>query len=142
MNNFSLRAIFHGILLQIVGSIVISITISTITRSILSRQGYEEAQIKEFFLAQFESPLFMIAGLIPNFILAIATGYVTAKSALKLEYWHALIAISFVAIIYYVPAIGRAPDWFSALSIIGITLSALIGAGIFKKNSRRTLPPQ
>ena len=135
MNNFSLRAIFNGILIQIVGSIIISITISTITRLSLSSQGYEEAQIKEFFLVQFESPLFMVAGLIPNFLLAIVAGYVTAKSALKLEYWHALIAISFVAVIYYVPAIGRAPTWFSALSIIGITLFALMGAGIFKKQS-------
>ena len=139
-NNFSFRAIFNGIFVQVVGSILISILISIISRVILSGQGYNEDEIKQFFSSQFDSALFMIAGIIPNFILAAITGYVVAKSAKSLEYWHALIAISAVALIYYGPAIGRAPGWFSALSIFGITMAALSGAGFYKKRNPQNLP--
>jgi len=132
-NNFSFRAIFNGIFVQVVGSILISILISIISRVILSGQGYTEDEIKQFFISQFDSVLFMIAGMIPNFILAAITGYVVAKSAKTLEFWHALITIWIVALIYYGPAIGRAPGWFSALSILGITIAALSGAGFYKK---------
>ncbi len=131
--NFSFRAIFSGIVIQMIGSIIISIAISTVTRSVLSIQGYEEAEIKQFFMSQFSSIPFMLVGIIPNIFLAVIAGYVVAKSAGKLEYWHALIAISIVALIYYGPAIGKAPDWFSALSIVGVTLAALTGAGIYKQ---------
>lgn len=131
--NFSLNAIFSGIVIQMVGSIGISIVISAITRTVLTGRGYEEAEIKQFFIAQFNSAPFMIAGIMPNFLLAAVAGYVVAKSANKLEYWHALIAIAIVAVIYYGPAIGKAPGWFSALSIAGVMVAALSGAGIYKK---------
>ncbi|HEY9134529.1 MAG TPA: hypothetical protein VIM85_01920 [Pseudomonadales bacterium] len=130
--NFSLNAVFFGIAIQIVGSIAISIIISAISRTVLTGRGYEEAEIKQFFISQFNSVPFMIAGIMPNFLMAAAAGYIVAKSANKLEYWHALISISIVALVYYGPAIGKAPGWFSALSISGLMFSALSGAGIYK----------
>ncbi|MBL4607966.1 MAG: hypothetical protein JKY01_09090 [Pseudomonadales bacterium] len=131
------RAVMYGVLIEIVGTIVVSIAMSAVTRQVLGGRGLDEAEIKVFFQHQFENIPFMLAGLIPGFLVAGLAGYTAAKVADQLEYWHALIVVVLVAAIFYGPSLTRTPIWFTALSLAGIMTAALIGAGLSKRQKQR-----
>lgn len=130
------KAIIYGVMIEIVGTIVVSIAMSAVTRQVLGGRGLDETQIKAFFQNQFENIPFMLAGLVPGFLVAGLAGYTAAKVADQLEYWHALIVVLLVAVIFYGPSLTRAPIWFSALSLAGIIVSAMLGAGLSKRRKQ------
>ncbi|MBV1873867.1 MAG: hypothetical protein KUG80_03750 [Gammaproteobacteria bacterium] len=74
----------------------------------------------------------MLLGLVPSCLVAGVAGYVAAKMAEQLEYWHAL----FVAVIFYGPSLRAVPVWFSVLSLAGLSVTALAGAGLCKRHKR------
>ena len=127
------KAILYGVFIEIIGTIIVSIAMSTITRQVLGNRGFDEAAIKEFFQNQFDYIPFMLVGLVPGYLVAGLAGYATAKVADQLEYWHALTVVLVVGAVFYGPSLTRAPVWFSALSLVGIMLSALAGAGLCKR---------
>jgi|GEM_PF-3091979 len=136
------RAIIYGVMIEIAGTTLVSIAMSGLTRQVLGGRGMDEAQIKEFFQNQFENIPFMLAGLVPGFLVAGLAGYVAAKVADQLEYWHALIVVLMVAVIFYGPTLTRAPAWFSALSLVGILVSAMLGAGLSKWRKQPITSPE
>lgn len=136
---FSHRAVFYGVMIEIAGTILVSIVMSFMTRQVLGFQGFDEAAIKVFFQNQFDHVAFMLLGLVPGCLVAGIAGYVAAKTAEQLEYWHALLVVVVVAVIFYGPSLGRAPVWFSVLSLAGISVAALAGAGLCKQHKRAVL---
>jgi len=130
------HAIIYGVMIEIAGTILVSIAMSGVTRQVLGGRGMDEAQINAFFQNQFENIPFMLAGLVPGFLVAGLAGYVAAKVADQLEYWHALIVVLMVAAVFYGPSLTRAPVWFSALSLVGILVSAMLGAGLSKRRKQ------
>lgn len=136
------HAIIYGVMIEIAGTILVSIAMSGVTRQVLGGRGMDEAQIKAFFQNQFENIPFMLAGLVPGFLVAGLAGYVAAKVADQLEYWHALIVVIMVAAVFYGPSLTRAPVWFSALSLAGILVSAMLGAGLSKRHKQSLTSPE
>lgn len=131
------RAIAYGVLIEVSGTILVSIGMSIVTRQVLGSRGMDEEQIKAFFQSQFDNIPFMLAGLIPGFVVAACAGYVTAKTAEQLEYWHALIVVLAVALIFYGPTLTHAPVWFSTVSLLGIGAAALAGARWSKQHKQQ-----
>ena len=127
------KAILYGVFIEIVGMIIVSIAMSIITRQVLGSRGLDEAAIKAFFQNQFDNIPFMLVGLMPGYLVAGLAGYTTAKIADQLEYWHALMVVLVVGAVFYGPSLTRAPVWFSVLSLVGIMLAALAGAGLCKR---------
>ena len=109
---------------------------SFMARQVLSFQGFDEAAIKVFFQNQFEHVAFMLLGLVPGCLVAGVAGYVAAKMAEQMEYWHALFVVVVVAVIFYGPSLGEVPVWFSVLSLAGLSVAALAGAGLCKRHKR------
>ena len=130
---FSHRAVFYGVMIEITGTILVSIVMSVMTRQVLGFQGFDEAAIKVFFQNQFDHVAFMLIGLAPDCLVGGMAGYVAAKTAEQLEYWHALLVVV-VAVIFYGPSLGRVPVWFSVLSLAGMSVAALAGAGLCKQH--------
>ena len=77
----------------------------------------------------------MLLGLVPSCLVAGVAGYVAAKMAEQLEYWHALFVVV-VAVIFYGPSLRAVPVWFSVLSLAGLSVTALAGAGLCKRHKR------
>lgn len=133
----SFQAVLVGFLTAILGSIAVSILISATTRVYLSTQGLDPAQIKHFFAHQFdEHQVFALSGLPANFAVAGLAGYMTAKTANHLEYFHALAMIVLVLLAYYGPTLKHVPLWFFLLSAAGSVSAALLGAGRYKRTKR------
>lgn len=126
------KAILYGILIEVIGTIIVSIAISQITRQVLGGRGFDEEAIKAFFQNQFDNVPFMLAGLAPGYLVAGLAGYTAANVAGHLEYWHALIVVLVVGTAFYGPSLAHAPVWFSVASLLGLTISALLGAGLCK----------
>jgi len=132
----SFQAVLVGFLTSILGSIAVSVLISATTRVYLSAQGLDPAQIKYFFAHQFEHLAFALSGLPATFAVAGLAGYMTAKTANRLEYFHALAMIMLVLLAYYGPTLKHVPLWFFLLSAAGSVSAALLGAGRYKRAKR------
>lgn len=134
----SIRALGIGLAIYFAVMVLVSVTLSGLTRLYLTLSGWEEAEIRVFFTHQFEDfPLALLAGF-PGILASAAAGYVTARTVAGLEYWHALGVALLAALVFTGPVIGRLPVWYTALSL-GLGLAAaLLGASVPK--ARKAAP--
>lgn len=130
----SFQAILMGFLVAVLGSIAVSIVISIATRVYLTHDGFGEAQIKRFFAQQFENIPYALIGLPGNWAVAALAGYMTAKTADRMEFWHALAMIVLVLLAYYGPTLKHVPIWFFLISAVGSIGAALAGARRYKRS--------
>ncbi|MDY6941764.1 MAG: hypothetical protein SVU69_01970 [Pseudomonadota bacterium] len=122
------RAVLYGVMAYLFGTVVVSISISGATRAYLSAQGMDEARIRAFFGEQFDSPLFVLIGFLPSLLVFAIAGFVSARAARKLPYWHALATILVALAFSFAPVISQVPVWFTFMNLIGAVIAALAGA--------------
>ncbi|MGB7288609.1 MAG: hypothetical protein WBC62_00745 [Candidatus Macondimonas sp.] len=133
----SIRALGMGLAAYFAVMVIVSVTLSGLTRVYLGMSGWDEIEIRVFFARQFQAfPQILMAAL-PGIMASAAAGYATARTVIELEYWHALGVALLAALIFTGPVIGRLPVWYTSLSL-GLGLAAALLAASFPK-VRKTL---
>ena len=132
----SIRALGMGLAAYFATMVIVSVTLSGLTRVYFGLSGWDETEIHTFFARQFQSfPQILLAAL-PGILASAATGYTTARTVIELEYWHALGVALLAALVFTGPVIGRLPVWYTSLSL-GLGLAAALLAASFPK-ARKT----
>lgn len=138
-NRNSIRALGMGLAAYFATLVIVSVTLSGLTRLYFGLSGWGETEIRAFFARQFQTfPQALLAGL-PGILASAAAGYATARTVIDLEYWHALGVALLAALVFTGPVIGRLPVWYTSLSL-GLGLAAALLAASFPK-ARKSLRP-
>ena len=133
----SIRALGIGLAAYFAVMVIVSVTLSGLTRVYFGLSGWDETEIRTFFARQFQAfPQVLLAAL-PGILASAAAGYATARTVIELEYWHALGVALLAALVFTGPVIGRLPVWYTSLSL-GLGLAAALLAASFPK-ARKTL---
>jgi len=133
----SIHALGIGLVAYFATMVIVSVTLSGLTRLYLGLSGWDETEIRAFFAHQFEVfPQALLAGL-PGILASAAAGYAAARAVTELEYWHALGVALLAVLIFTGPVIGRLPVWYTTLSL-GLGLAAALWGAAFPK-ARRAL---
>lgn len=128
----SAQALLLGLMANVFAKFGSSIVMSGVTRLYLLQQGWDQAQMRELFALQFTDPRFMLIGLVPEMLGGLAAGYVAARAAGRLEYWHALAAIAVSMTVTFAPVIARVP-WPYLLAAVGVSMAAALFGGHMRK---------
>ena len=132
----SIRALGTGLAVYFATMVIVSVTLSGLTRLYFGLSGWDETEIRAFFARQFQAfPQILLAGL-PGILASAAAGYATARTVIELEYWHALGVALLAALVFTGPLIGQLPVWYTSLSL-GLSLAAALLAASFPK-ARKT----
>ncbi len=123
------KALIWGIILGMAAKVGCSLFMTALTQAFLSARGWTPPQIHAFFGQQFQSWSLLLIGLIPEAAGGLVGGYMAARMATRLEYWHGLVALLLMELITYGPVLTRVPVVFTVLAIIVALLLALVGAG-------------
>jgi hypothetical protein len=130
-------AIFFGALIDIAVSIALSFVVLIAYASILAGNGASEADIQLKLSDPLSGSFF---GLILIMVGAVAdgvAGYLTAKFAGYLEYWHALFMIATVMLLHTaLRGESMIPLWYEIVAQVLGVIAALYGAGLYKKGRR------
>ena len=136
----SIRALGIGLAAYFATMVIVSVTLSGLTRVYFALGGWDETEIHAFLARQFQAfPQVLLAGL-PGILASAAAGYATARTVIKLEYWHALGVALLAALIFTGPGIGRLPVWYISASL-GLGLAAALLAASFPKARKTPHPP-
>lgn len=128
----SAQALLLALMANVFAKFGSSIVMSGVTRLYLLNQGWDQAQMRELFALQFTDPRFMLIGLVPEALGGLAAGYVAARAAGRLEYWHALAAVAVSMTVTFAPVIARVP-WLYLLPALGVSVSAALLGGHMRK---------
>lgn len=135
----SIRALGLGLAAYFATMVIVSVTLSGMTRLYLGLSGWTETEIRAFFAHQLEtSPQALLAGL-PGILASAAAGYTTARTVTELEYWHALGVALLAALVFTGPVIGRLPVWYTSMSL-GLGLATALLAASFPKAHKTRHP--
>ncbi|WP_250655494.1 hypothetical protein [Alkalimarinus coralli] len=127
-------AIVFGALIDIAISIAMSFSVLIVYASILAGQGMPEATIQLKLSDPMSSLFFAFVLMAAGVITDAVAGYLTAKFAGYLEYWHALFMIMTVMVVHAgLKADSIIPFWYELLAQTMGVIAALFGAGIYKK---------
>jgi hypothetical protein len=129
----SFSALFGGTMTILVGSIVVSVSLSQLTRLILVQSHKGPQEIELFFQNQFEHWGFIGIGLMLNFLVLTGAGWLTAKLAPSVPLWHALV-VALIGIAFFIlPMFRQVPLWYNLIVLSSTLLGCLMGAYIQKK---------
>lgn len=127
-------AIVFGALIDIAISIAMSFSVLIVYASILAAQGMPEATIQLKLSDPMSSLFFAFVLMTVGVITDAVAGYLTAKFAGYLEYWHALFMIMTVIVVHAgLKAESIIPLWYELLALVMGIIAALFGAGVYKK---------
>jgi hypothetical protein len=128
----SAQALLLALMANVFAKFGSSIVMSGVTRLYLLNQGWDQEQMRELFALQFTDPRFMLIGLVPEALGGLAAGYVAARAAGRLEYWHALAAVAVSMTVTFAPVIARVP-WLYLLPALGVSVAAALLGGHMRK---------
>jgi len=126
---FDRKPLMWGIILGMAAKVGCSLFMTIVTHDYLTSRGWTPAQIHAFFGQQFQSWMLLVIGLIPEMMGGLAGGYMAAKIAPRLEYWHGSCALLLMELITYGPVLMRVPVVFTVLAVSTALLLAMLGAG-------------
>lgn len=127
-------AVVFGALIDLAISIALGLVLLIIYASILAGRGLSEADIQINLSDPLSSSVFAVLLLAVGAITDGLAGYLTAKFAGYLEYWHALFMIMTVMFLHAGLSSGVAvPFWYNFISQVLGLAAALYGAGLYKK---------
>lgn len=127
-------AVVFGALIDIALSIALGLVLLILYASILAGEGVPETEIQLRLGNPLSSSLFAILLLALRAVTDGIAGYLTAKFAGYLEYWHALFMIMTVMFIHVgLSAESPVPFWYELIAQVMGVIAALYGAGLFKK---------
>jgi len=127
-------AVVFGALIDIAISIALGLVLLIIYASILTGKGLSEADIQISLSDPLSSSIFAVLLLAVGAFTDGLAGYLTAKFAGYLEYWHALFMIMTVMFLHVGMSSGDGvPFWYNLISHILGLAAALFGAGLYKK---------
>ncbi|OZG75122.1 hypothetical protein BTA51_01665 [Hahella sp. CCB-MM4] len=138
MLNF--RAIITGVVIDIVGSIAGGLIFMSIYPTMMLSRGMGQAEIKQILANPASSnELLWLLIAIGIFFDGLA-GYVTARMAGYLEYWHVLAMIGLLTIVQFAMGGGEVfPAWVQFTGFLGGTTAAFFSAHRLKMK-RLSLP--
>jgi len=127
-------AVVFGALIDIAISIALGLVLLIIYASILAGNGLSEADIQVRLSDPLSSSVFAVLLIVVGAITDGVAGYLTAKFAGYLEYWHALFMIMTVMFLHTGMSSGSmVPFWYNLISQGLGLVAALYGAGLYKK---------
>jgi len=127
-------AVVFGALIDIAISIALGLVLLIIYASILAGNGLSEADIQVRLSDPLSSSVFAVLLIVVGAITDGVAGYLTAKFAGYLEYWHALFMIMTVMFLHAGMSSGSmVPFWYNLISQGLGLVAALYGAGLYKK---------
>jgi len=128
-------AVVFGALIDIALSIALSFVVLIGYASMLAAEGMSEADIQLNLSDPLSaSPFALILMAVGVFADAVA-GYLTAKFATYLEYWHALFMIMTVMLLHAIlRGESMIPLWYEIVAQVMGVIAALYGAGRYKKS--------
>ncbi|WP_020407089.1 hypothetical protein [Hahella ganghwensis] len=140
MLNF--RAIITGVVIDIVGSIAGGLLFMMVYTSILLSRGMAEADVK-LLLANPAASIELIWLLLAVGIFFDGlAGYVTARMAGYLEYWHVLAMLGLLTIVQFAMGGGEVfPSWVQVTGFFGGATAAFFSA-YRVKSLRESFPRQ
>ncbi len=127
-------AVVFGALIDIAISIAMGLVLLIIYASILAGKGLSEADIQMNLSDPLNSSVFAVLLLAVGALTDGVAGYLTAKFAGYLAYWHALFMIMTVMFLHAGMSLGAdVPFWYNFISQVLGLVAALYGAGLYKK---------
>ncbi len=135
------RAVLTGLVVDLVGTVVATVIVVTVYVGALSAQGSSDEEIATMLANPADSPeLTLILIAIGIFFDGLA-GYITARKAGYLEYWHVLAMLGLLVVIQIAIGGGAVlPALVLALSFLGGCSAAFYGAYLVKKEKQRQPP--
>ncbi len=129
-------AVVFGALIDIALSIALSFMVLIAYASILAANGMPEAEIQLTLSNPLSASSFALILIAVGVFADAVAGYLTAKFASYLEYWHALFMIMTVMLLHAaLRGESMIPLWYEIVAqVLGI-IAALYGAGRYKKIS-------
>lgn len=128
-------AIVFGALIDIALSIALVLVLLIIYASSLAGDGLSETEIQVLLSDPLSSSFFAVILLVAGVFTDGLAGYLTAKFAGYLEYWHALFMIMTVMFLHAGMTSGSTiPIWYDLIAQGLGLVAALYGAGLYKKS--------
>ena len=128
-------AIVFGALIDIALSIALSFFVLIIYASLLAGEGLPDAEIQLKLSDPLSSFHFALILMVIGAIADGVAGYLTAKFAGYLEFWHSLFMIMTVLFLHTaLRTETMIPMWYEISALILGIISALCGACFFKKS--------
>lgn len=132
---FKWSAVVFGALIDIALSIALSFFVLIGYASILAAKGMSEADIQLNLSDPLSATSFALMLMAVGVFADAVAGYLTAKFASFLEYWHALFMIMTVMLLHGVlRGESMIPLWYEVTAQVLGLIAALYGAGIYKKS--------
>jgi len=133
--NLKWSAVVFGALIDIAISIALGLVLLIIYASILAGNGLSEADIQMRLSDPLSSSFFAVLLIVAGVVTDGLAGYLTAKFAGYLEYWHALFMIMTVMFLHVGMSSGSTiPFWYNLISQGLGLVAALYGAGLYKRS--------
>lgn len=130
-------AVVFGALIDIALSIALSFIVLIAYATILASGGASEADIQLKLSDPLSTSSFAFILIIVGAVTDGVAGYLTAKFAGYLEYWHALFMIIAVMLLHAsLRGESMIPLWYEVVAQVLGVIAALYGAGLYKKTSR------
>ncbi|UZE96568.1 hypothetical protein [Alkalimarinus alittae] len=130
-------AIIFGTLIDIALSIALSFFVLIVYASSLAAKGMAEADIQLQLSDPLSSSYFALILMAVGALTDGVAGYLTAKFAGFLEYWHALFMIATVMLVHAIlRGESMIPLWYEIVAQILGVMAALYGARRYKKRPR------
>jgi hypothetical protein len=128
------RAILAGVVIDLVGLIIASAVFVTIFVGSLTAKGASDDEIRALLANPADSASLMFILLMIGIFFDGVAGYVTARRAGYLEYWHVLAMLGLLIVIQLAMSGGPTlPVLVQAVSYIGGGAAAFFGAWLVKR---------
>ncbi|MFD2231896.1 hypothetical protein [Alkalimarinus sediminis] len=128
-------AVVFGALIDVALSIALSFVVLIGYASILAAKGMSEAEIQLNLSDPLSTATFALVLISVGVFADAVAGYLTAKFAGYLEYWHALFMIMTVMLLHAaLKGESLIPLWYEVLAQMMGVVAAFYGASIYKKS--------
>ena len=129
------RAVLTGVVINLVGLVIASAVFVTLFITTLTAKGATEDEIRTLLANPGDSFVLMLILLVIGIFFDGLAGYITARRAGYLEYWHVLAMLGLLIVIQLAMGGGPAlPFLAHVISYLGGGAAAFYGAWLIKRN--------
>jgi hypothetical protein len=136
MARVSIKAVLFGFLATLALDILVGVTLLAVLGGDIAIEGKSEQQIGEAIRATSSTPVYLACSLVLGSLTTVVGGYVTARIAKSYPYFNGL-ALGVLGIIWGALFWSDLPLWLNLLGLVLAVPTALLGAHVFARRSRR-----
>ena len=118
----SLKAVFLGLVVDIVGTVVVGLVLGALLGMYLISQGVAPDELS----AQLEDPGYIVPGLVVGLSVTVLGGFIAGRVAGRSEVLHGGL-VGMLGVVLGFPLMVFYPEWYDAVSLITIIPCGMLG---------------